>query len=172
MATLFTKAFCLFSFESYGQGLEGLQKLPPSPAVEVIELLHRGHQTELLFFCDHNVLKSLDSIETKAKEVFEKPHPDLIKMFLHLTNNPLQDYLVVCESDELAALLKAAQCLFELGLVPVDFQYLRSARGSGFILFTGPHAAIDLSGLDRSIRVSVIQKPGEQVRNYFNLQNS
>jgi microcompartment protein CcmL/EutN len=176
---------------------QGVRVLEASPCGGGKFLLIAKGSAQVLASCRLAILTDLmPSGEVVDSEIVSLASEEIEKAFYSLQQQPLEESLLVIESNTLAGLLYFAdEFVGRLGLMPIEIKVQRSSIGSAYGFFTGssdqcraatavtmvvPTAGTTDTGLSaagqvvvgsvaRTITSIVINQPAESFRSFFNI---
>lgn len=137
------------------------------PSASECYLLCTGDLADLKSICTSNTVLELS--DNQIVDVFPQ---SLVNAFLGLSNQSLQKYFYIIESDDVLQLFLAANNFIQNGFSILDFRVFRGSKIKGFVLFTSEKKAEDnLLHMDvqksRSLKVTEISEPSNFIKSLF-----
>lgn len=137
------KNYLLLWFDSLGAAYAGAQRSAELPGSRILELFAFGKKAQLFLELgaplETNFLDKLDKKPIQWK-LLTQLSPQVLEAYLSLANPPLQNNLLVVESDFLGDLMEVCQSGLQLGLSILDLRLVRDHGGRSYAFFTGTEA--------------------------------
>ncbi len=181
----------VFEVGSIALGYQALAAVTKDAAIQVLEASTVApNRFLILLHAPHENIKAAEnelrhSCEAPRKdglvdhEVVASVHADLLPAFYSLSQQQLQDALVVVETDSVSGLVASAQTLLTShSLTVIELKGTRGLQGKGIGFFTGPAAKVFPAAEDirhrlkaaiRQGYVEVIANPSPSFRTFFQL---
>ncbi len=171
-------ALALIQVASYGAALEAANIATHRQNLELLEIIPFGTYCQLLLQGPEADLTSyrkvLRTADLQKSVIINQPDERLLKAYYHLENQPIQNYLLILETEFAGYLFNWAQKLLGMKLEVVDFRQPRYAGSVACLVMTGA----DLSQIQgeilemeaQKIKVSFVEEPTAKLRSYFDIE--
>jgi hypothetical protein len=165
------KKHLLLWFKNLG-GAYVAADLASRQGARILELFPFGTKSHLLLEVDSqfNSKKLLASLKNKPQKKIELTLPETVmQAYLSLINPPLDEELLIVESQFLGDIFSACQKADGAGLAILDLRFTRDSSGYSYSMLTGKSA--DCKGFSkkppRGCKVSRISNPSAGLAEFF-----
>lgn len=171
-------ALALIQVASYGAALEAANIATHRKSLELLEIIPFGTYCQLLIQGPeedlNNYRKVLRTADLQKSVIINRPDERLLKAYYHLENKPIQNYLLILESEFAGYLFNWAQKLFAAKLEVVDFRQPRFPGAMACLVMTGQSLGLIQGHImemeSQKIKVSFVEEPTEKLRSYFDIE--